>query len=128
MATALSTHFKFVLASGALKSIYEMSLSHPRIHGRLEYYFYFRGPFWMEFDIVPLASLVIPNLLIFEVGSNDRLVKGWESKYHQIQKYYKELGLDSRLGCVSFSGGHEFSGNQGVEMLKQKIQAHPELF
>ena len=46
MATALTSNFKYVLASGSLKSVYEMSLSQPRIHNRLEYYFYFRGPFF----------------------------------------------------------------------------------
>jgi hypothetical protein len=128
LSSALSPIFKFVLASGILQSLYDRVLSQRSYNNSLEYYFYFQGPLWMEFDIVQLATLSVPKLLLFEVGAEDHIVRDWEQKYSNIQAVYKKLGLSSRIDQISFWGKHEFAENYGIEALKRKIQSHPNLF
>lgn len=125
---ALSPKIKFVLASGILQSVYNRVL-HPRnVYDATEYYFYLQGPFWMEFDIAEIAMLVAPRILLFEVGSSDKIVAEWRSEYLKISNIYQKLGYGSRIDTVSFYGKHEFAENFGIEALKEKINLHPELF
>jgi len=128
LSSALNPVFKFVLASGILQSLYDRVLSQRGYNNSLEYYFYFQGPLWMEFDIVQLATLSAPKLLLFEVGSEDKIVEDSSKLYSNIQAVYERLGFRSRIDKISFWGGHEFAENYSIEALKRMIQSHPELF
>jgi len=110
LAAALDRRFSFLLVSGMLSSPYDRILKHRKLENAHEYSYYFQGPFWMEFDIVQLAMLVIPRIIVFEVGKDDNIVKnGWEKDYSQLRDLYQKLNLSSRLGVVVHDGQWKYS-------------------
>lgn len=128
ISAAVDPRLSFVVVSGMLSPIYERFLRNPNAEP-LRYYNYFQGPFWMEFDIRQLASLIVPRILIFEVGESDKIVKNWwKQEYDALLDIYKKLKIESRLGVVLYKGWHEIPENHGADALIAKIQNHPELF
>jgi dienelactone hydrolase len=128
LTAACSKKVEFVVCSGMLSNLYERCLSSRKANTEtMEYLRYSNGPFWMEFDIAQLASLIAPRTLVFEIGRFDNTVRGrWERELIKIRNIYDSLALPSRLGICHHSGGHEIGEEHGIEALCAQLASMSE--
>ncbi|MFC1976634.1 dienelactone hydrolase family protein, partial [Chloroflexota bacterium] len=111
----------FVVASGILHPFYKNVLAQINKTGK-QYFFYFNGPFWLEFDVAELGFLVAPRPLIFTVGTEDKVVEGWESEYSRVRTVYEKLQIPERLGLVQFHGSHELDEDHTIQLLSEWVE------
>ncbi len=123
MTAAIDDRPQFVVAEGILGTFWETHIR-PDISdsGRKDYFYYFQGPFWMEFDIAELSYLSIPRILIFSVGDLDSVTGGWEIAWAKISRAYSMLGLEQSAGLVRFHGQHELAENHAINLLVEKLR------
>ena len=89
--------------------------------GRPEYFFYFNGPFWLDFDMAGLALLSLPDPLIFTVGSLDSERDGWEKQWEPIRHYYTAVGLGDQTDLILFHGYHELAEDLAIDRLGEML-------
>lgn len=121
-ASALDNRIKFSVNASHSFSFYERNLRPCGFGGEYRNYaYYFQGPLWSEFDIVHLATLCVPAILIFSSGTYDEGTEEWEREYAKVQSVYEKLGMKDRIGKLLFRGYHEAAEGLDVEMLISKL-------
>ena len=120
-ASAIDERIDFAVVAGLLTPYYSSVLKDRTSGNSREYFFYFDGPFWTEFDIAQLASMCLPDVLIFCVGQYDDVTYGWETEYDKVLSIYSSLGMRDRIGLVHFDGGHEIPEDLATELLEDKL-------
>lgn len=122
MTSAIDDRPQFVVAEGILGTFWETHIQADISDSdRKDYFYYFQGPFWMEFDVAELSYLSIPRILIFSVGELDSVTAGWEVAWAKINRAYTRLGLEQRVGLVKFHGQHELAENYAIDLLSEKL-------
>lgn len=120
-ATATDDRLMFSVIAGLLCSFYDKMLRLRNVGESREYFFYFNGPFWTEFDIPQLALLAVPNILVFSAGTQDEVTRGCEQQYAVIEGVYRQLGIKDRVDLVRFNGGHEVPEELATDCLLAKL-------
>ena len=89
--------------------------------GRTEYFFYFNGPLWLDFDMAGLALLSWPDTLLFTVGSLDGERAGWESQWGRIEATYAATGQAEQTDLILFHVYHELAENLAINRLAEML-------
>ena len=122
LTSALDERVRFVVAETILSPYWETTLI-PTLNrsSRKEYFYYFNGPVWQQYDIAQLAMLSLPEPLIFTVGSLDPVTVGWEDEWGLIQGQYAQLGLANQIDLIHFHGHHELAENHAIDRLGEML-------
>ncbi|PWV97325.1 alpha/beta hydrolase family protein [Paenibacillus cellulosilyticus] len=80
-----------------------------------------------EAELPELLGLIAPRPLFLESGSNDPIfpAEGFERAAAELRRLYGEANAEDRLAYDLFEGGHEVSGRQSFDWLKQQLEAIP---
>jgi len=122
LTSAIDERAEFIAAEGILGTFADTHLkSTTSVSDKVDYFYYFQGPFWMEFDIAELSYLSMPHVLVFSVGNFDPVTGGWQTSWQKISDAYKKLGLEQKVGLIRFHGQHELAEDYAIELLLQKL-------
>ncbi|MBD3921565.1 dienelactone hydrolase family protein [Paenibacillus sp. PR3] len=82
-----------------------------------------------EAELPELLGLIAPRPLFLESGRRDPIfpAEGFGQAVSELQRLYGDANAEDRLAYDLFEGGHEVSGRQSFDWMKQQLEAVPNL-